>query len=72
MAEEQEIVQPGGPRQPDQAHEVVVSQVRDITRESKIVIEAGGGVDTAFRRLFPTTYDVTVHHPEGLETGEDK
>ena len=34
MAEEQEIVQPGGPRQLDQAHEVVVAQVRDITRES--------------------------------------
>lgn len=29
-------------------------------------------MDTAFRQLFPTTYDLVVEHPEGEETGEDK
>ncbi|WP_214105100.1 hypothetical protein [Acrocarpospora catenulata] len=55
----------------DPSHEFVVEQVRDITKGDEIVIETRGGVDTAFRILFPTTYDRTIEHPEPT-TGEDK
>ncbi|MEU1393796.1 MULTISPECIES: hypothetical protein [unclassified Nonomuraea] len=55
------------------AHEYTVEQVRDVTRGGRIVLEGGGkGVDSAFRQLFPTTYDLVIEHPEGDETGEDK
>ncbi|MFI9593097.1 hypothetical protein [Nonomuraea sp. NPDC052265] len=54
------------------AHEHTVERIRDVTRGGKVVLEGGGGVDTAFRQLFPTTYDLVVEHPEGEETGEDK
>ncbi|WP_157248263.1 hypothetical protein [Nonomuraea typhae] len=51
-------------------HEYQVDHIRDITSEGKIVL--GGGVDTAFRALFPTTYDQVVEHPDDRKTGEDK
>ncbi|MBP2706048.1 hypothetical protein JOL79_19755 [Microbispora sp. RL4-1S] len=57
----------------DDVHEYTVDQVRDVTRQKKIVLYSDTkGVDTAFRQLFPTTYDLTLDHPEGTETGEDK
>ncbi|WP_067177851.1 hypothetical protein [Microtetraspora niveoalba] len=55
------------------AHEYTVERVRDVTREGKIVLESGTkGVDTAFRQLFPTTYDLVFDHPEAKETAEDE
>ncbi len=62
------VERPGG-----QVHEYVVDQVRDITREKKIVFETPGGkVDTGLRRLFPVTYDIDLDHAEVRETGEDR
>ncbi|MFF4773785.1 hypothetical protein ACFY05_13085 [Microtetraspora fusca] len=57
----------------EDVHEYVVEQVRDVTRGGKIVLEIGGPrVDTAFRQLFPVTYDIVIEHPEDKTTGEDK
>ncbi len=74
MAETNDGVQPPEAvrESTQQAHEYVVEQVRDITREGKIVLEPGRGVDTAFRQLFPTTYDLVFDHPEARETAEDE
>ncbi|MEV0968866.1 hypothetical protein [Microtetraspora glauca] len=79
-----EVIVPEGPesgqppeivvREPAQdAHEYTVDRVRDVTREGKIVLETGAkGVDTAFRQLFPTTYDLVLDHPETTKTSEDE
>jgi PII-like signaling protein len=56
----------------DQTHEVVVKQVRDITRGGAVVFETGGGGDTGWRQVFPLTYDIPVDHPEAIETSEDE
>ncbi|MGW5260468.1 hypothetical protein ACWEQG_05825 [Microbispora sp. NPDC004025] len=75
MPEEPEIVRsPEITREPTQnVHEYTVDQVRDVTRQGKVVLESGvQGTDTAFRQLFPTTYDLVLDHPEAKETAEDK
>jgi len=59
----------------DQVHERVVKRVRDLGREGKIVIQAGGGADTAgggsdtgWRQVFPLTYDFPPDHPEAVQS----
>jgi hypothetical protein len=54
----------------NQAHEQVVKQVRDVTRDGVIVFETGGGGDTGWRQVFPVTYDIPVDHPEAIVTRE--
>jgi hypothetical protein len=53
----------------DEAH-------RTLTRDSKIIVragmESGGNADTGYRQVFPVTYDIEVHVPEGIETAEDE
>ncbi len=73
MSEQPDSGQPT-PRGADEVHQYTVDHVRDVTREGKIVIEAfpSKGQDTAFRQLFPTTYDLVLDHPEAKETAEDK
>ncbi|MEN3538222.1 hypothetical protein AAH991_24140 [Microbispora sp. ZYX-F-249] len=75
MSEEPEIGQwPEIVREPaPDVHEYRVDRVRDVTRQGKIVLSSGvKGADTAFRQLFPTTYDLVLDHPEAKETAEDK
>ncbi|GAA1013293.1 hypothetical protein Aple_053610 [Acrocarpospora pleiomorpha] len=55
-----------------QDHEFVVERVRDITKGEEIVIESRGGVDTAIRIIFPTSWDRIIEHPESTTTGEDE
>jgi hypothetical protein len=62
-------------REPAQdVHEYRVDRIRDVTREGKIVLQQPytKGMDTAFRQLFPTTYDLVLDHPETKETAEDQ
>jgi hypothetical protein len=61
----------------DEVHEAVLKHAhRTLTRDSKIIVragmESGGNADTGYRQVFPVTYDIEVHAPEGIETAEDE
>jgi hypothetical protein len=55
----------------DEVHEYVVEQVRDVTRQHKVVFETRfEREDTALRQVFPVTYDIPPDRPETVQTSE--
>jgi hypothetical protein len=57
-------------RSEQQVHEYVVDRVRDLDRDGPIVFEAGGGVDTGLRQIFPVTYDIPAPPAEAVAAAE--
>ena len=53
-------------------HSEVVMEVRDITKPRKYEFPMPTGTDTAWRIVFPITYDRVLDQAEGIESGEDE
>jgi len=54
-------------------HEARVDQVRDVTRQTKIVLPGSPNADTGWRQAFPITYDIVVHPPaDQVDTSQER
>lgn len=52
-------------------HHEVVMPVRDVTRPARTNFPGPPGADTAWRLVFPITYDIVLDQPEQTLSGED-
>ena len=55
----------------DHHHEVVMP-VRDVTRSDGPELPWPAGTDTAWRVVFPITYDIVLDRPEATQSGQDE
>jgi hypothetical protein len=61
------------PDLPTDQHEAHVDQVRDVTKDKKIVLPASPNSDMGWRQAIPITYDIAISPPvDQVDTSEDE
>jgi hypothetical protein len=73
MDEQRYIIFEPPPEPASDVHEARVEEVRDVTRDRKLVFRQSPNADTGLRSTFPLTYDVVLEPPaEQRRTSEDE